>query len=303
MKVKHVLGVMLILAAIITGALVFSRNTGSGESRPEFVRSLDGGKKHHLKEPSYAVAGKRDRIFVADSGNHRVAVFNKSGKFLSEIGGPKSEHPLYYPYGIGLLGSDRLVVADVQAGTIVEYNTNGKFVSTWFKGDHNFEPSGIFVTSDQKVYVSDMAGKQIMIFSEQGKLIGSIKSKDLGLGIPQGLWVNDDESVWVADAGNYNVKLLGTSGKLLTLFDGGPESPITMAKGLALDKEGRIYVADTLSNVVRVFDKKGNSLSSLGAQDDEEHGMLFPVGLSVDADDYIYVADQGNNMIQVWVWK
>lgn len=301
MKVKHILAVVLILG-IAASAMVFGLPFEEPVEGPELLHSFDGGAEHRLKQPTYAITDKKGRIFVADAGNHRIAILDHKGKFVNEIGGPESEKPLYYPYGLGFIGRDRLLVADIQAGVLLEYSIKGEFKKIWHTG-LNFEPAGIFVTPDLSVYVSDLAGKQILVFNEQGKLLKSIKPQNVELGAPQGIWVNKDGTLWVADSGNYNVKLLNESGSLNSLFDGGPDRPLSMAKGLAVDKKGRIYVSDTLSNVVRVFDEEGNSFGTIGPEEGSKPGLQFPVGLYVDDKDRLYIADQGNNRIQVWNFK
>lgn len=301
MKVKHILAVVVIIG-IAASAMVLGLPFEEPVEGPELLHSFDGGAKHRLKEPAYAITDKKGRIYVADAGNHRITVLDHKGKFVNEIGGPESEKPLYYPYGLGFIGRDRLLVADVQAGSLLEYNVKGKFKKIWHTG-LNFEPAGIFVTHDITVYVSDLAGKQILVFNEQGKLLKSIKPQNVELGAPQGIWVNKDNTLWVADSGNYNVKLLNENGNLNSLFDGGPDRPLSMAKGIAVDKKGTIYVSDTLSNIVRVFDNEGNSLGNIGNVEGSETRLQFPVGVYVDDKDRIYIADQGNHRILVWNWK
>lgn len=301
MKVKHILAVVVIIG-IAASAMVFGLPFKEHVKGPELLHSFDGGAKHRLKEPAYAITDKKGRIFVADSGNHRIAVLDHKGRFVSEIGGNESEKPLHYPYGLGFIGRDRLLVADVQAGALLEYSLKGKFIKIWYSGS-DFEPAGIFVTPDLTVYVSDLAGKQILVFDEQGKLLKSIKPQNVELGAPQGIWVNKDGTLWVADSGNYNVKLLTKNGNLSSLFDGGPGRPLSMAKGLAVDKQGRIYVSDTLSNAVRIFDTEGSNVGAIGPEEGADTRLQFPVGLYVDDKDRIYIADQGNNRIQVWKFK
>lgn len=301
MKVKHILAVVVIIG-IAASAMVLGLPFEDSIEGPELLHSFDGGAKHRLKEPAYAITDSKGRIFVADAGNHRITVLDHKGRFVNEIGGPESEKPLHYPYGLGFVGRDRLLVADVQAGALLEYSVKGKFKKIWHTG-FKFKPAGIFVTPYLTIYVSDLTGKQILIFNEQGKFLKAIKPKNVELDAPQGIWVNTDGTLWVADAGNYNVKLLNQNGSLSSLFDGGPERPLSMAKGLAVDEQGRIYVTDTLSNVVRVFDKEGNSYGTIGAGEGSENQLQFPVGLYADDKDRIYVADQGNNRIQVWNFK
>lgn len=302
MKVKHLLIVVFIVAiAGIAAVMVFTGDGGSEKAAgPRFLYEITGGNgENGLKEPVYAAIDKQGRIFVADSGNRRVAVFTSKGRFLHEIGGPKSGQPLSYPYGIGLLG-DRVLIADSGAGALYEYSASGDYKKTWLGPERGSQPAQIFITPDKTVYLTDMAGIQILVFDEDGSLVKTIKSRQVSLGSPQGLAVTGNGSIWVADGGNYNVKLLSPSGETRKVFDGGPRQALSMAKGLAVDSKGRIYVADTLSNVIRVFDGDGNSLAGFAADPDRKTTFNIPVGIFIDDDDKIYIADQGNNRVQVW---
>lgn len=302
MKVKYVLGVILIISVIFSIVILFFAPASDNVQKPFYLFSFNGGSKNHLNEPTFALSAANGKIFVSDSGNHRIAVFNERGKFLYEIGGTASKKTLSYPYGLGVLGGERLIIADTMARAIYEFKFNGEYVRNWLADTTNIEPAGVFVTSNQLVYVTDLGGKKILVFSKQGKLIKTVISKSITLSSPQGISVNDDGTFWVADGGNYNVKLIQPDGELKFLFDGGPDWPLSSIKGLAVDKEQRIYVADTLSNTVRVFDQKGNNLASLSSGKTGQK-MQFPVGISVDSKGRIYTADQGNNQIQVWTWK
>ncbi|WP_418791994.1 hypothetical protein [Phosphitispora sp. TUW77] len=301
MKVKHLLIAILIVVVTGLAVIVYTRDGGSENTDgPRFlfeINAKDGGTG--LKEPVYAATDNQDRILVADSGNHRVAVFTSKGQFLYEIGGTGSSKPLSYPYGIGFLGS-RVLVADPGAGSMYEYSGSGDYKKTWITPEQGIRPAQIFVTSHSDVYVTDMAGKQILVFDKDSSLIKTIKSQQVPLGSPHGLAVTGDGFIWVADGGNYNVKLLSPTGETKKVFDGGPVQALSMAKGLAVDSKDRIYVADTLSNLIRVFDEDGNIITAFGTASDKKASFSLPVGIFIDNNDRIYIADQGNNRIQVW---
>lgn len=302
MKLKHFLAGIIVIAVIAAGTGLFLNYLLiKPSSEPQFLYTITGKTAHLLKEPTFAIADDKGRVFVADSGNHRVRVFDKKGNFKSDIGGSESQKPLVYPYGIGLLDKDRIIVADTGAGALYEYNLRGEYVKTWLDADAKSQPAGVFVAQDKTVYVSDLASKQVLVFEETGQLVKKIKPLQTQLEAPLGVAVNQDGTIWVADGGNYNVKLLNNKDQVTNVFDGGPKNALSTAKGLAVDKQDRIYVADTMSNVVRVFDKQGNDLFSMGKG--QQNIFLLPNGLSIDGDGKIYIADQGNNRIQVWAWK
>nr|WP_269438171.1 6-bladed beta-propeller [Phosphitispora fastidiosa] len=73
-----------------------------------------------------------------------------------------------------------------------------------------------------------------------------------------------------------------------------------MVRGVAVDGNGRLYVVDTISGRVRVFDKNGGYLFSFGQPGSGDGEFVYPVGIHVDDSGKIYIADWGNNRIQVW---
>lgn len=301
MKVKHLLA-LLALVVIVYVAHAFNLAFTQFPKQPQYLFSITGGSGNHkLKDPTYALTDNEGKIFVADGGNHAVKVFSRQGSFLYEFNKTTNKASLIYPYGLGLLTGQRIVVADPGAGTLYEFNTQGKYLQTWIKPEDKLRPGAVFVTQG-KVYVTDLLGRQILVFDDRGKLLHKIKPQTVDLGAPQGLNVDNQANLWVADGSNYNVKLLGETGELKTVFDGGPQQALSMAKGLAVDGQGRIYVADQLANLIRVFDGKGNDLFSLGLPA-EQGQFLLPLGLSIDASGKIYIADQGHHQIQVWGWQ
>ncbi|HEX3032633.1 MAG TPA: hypothetical protein VHS59_10390 [Bacillota bacterium] len=303
MKVKHLL-VLLLLAGVSLVVIIFPRGhlyvkatDMTTESKGfQLLYSIKGSGAYRLTRPSFAVADDRGRVYIADSGNQRGLVFSQTGRMLFQFGDAKSAMPLVYPYGIGLLDSS-IIVADPGAGAIREYDQAGKYLRTWLGPEARVLPGQISVSGNQEVYVTDMAGKQILVFSPGGKLVRRVKPAEIGLGLPQGVAVNDDDnSIWVVDSENYNVKLLSPQGKLLLLFDGGPEWALSAPKGLAVDKTKGVYVSDALTNSVRLFDFKGGEIT-------QQDSLRQPAGLSVDKKGRLYIADQGNDCIQVWTWK
>ena len=65
--------------------------------------------------------------------------------------------------------------------------------------------------------------------------------------------------------------------------------------GIALDRQGRIYVADTWNHrIVRMNDMAGNGWTTFGSRGSGVNQFSFPTGVFADAQGRIYVADREN---------
>jgi DNA-binding beta-propeller fold protein YncE len=162
-------------------------------------------------------------IYVADGyGNSRIAVFDRSGKFLRQWGhqGTKEEADA----GVG--GAFMRVVHCVAIG------------------------------NDGLVYVCDRQSDRIQVFDKLGNFKHNIWIKR-GSSFPDNWgttwWIafspdQEQQYIYVADGGDEQIKILDhTSGEVLSSVGrpGHQVGAFTHAHTLAIDSKGRVYVAET----------------------------------------------------------
>lgn len=75
---------------------------------------------------------------------------------------------------------------------------------------------------------------------------------------------------------------------------GGLQEP----SAVAIDAEGRIWIAEASADRVRAFDKSGKEVASFGKTGSGEGELCSPGGLAIAPDGSIFVADSGNHRIQ-----
>ena len=87
-----------------------------------------GTELYNLNVPhAVVVDGTTGNIFVADTCNNCVKVFDDSGKIICKIGDLKGEGKMYSPQGISIYGNNILI--SQASSFILNYQLDGKFIS------------------------------------------------------------------------------------------------------------------------------------------------------------------------------
>ena len=106
------------------------------------------------------------------------------------------------------------------------------------------------------------------------------------------------DQVVVFDADKYTLlRRIGTGGKKHSLTSPGDFS---LPTHVAVDKEGNVYVTDTLNNRVEIFDADGNFISEFGKSGDGPGHFARPKGIAIDCDGHIWVTDEIQSRVQVF---
>lgn len=115
------------------------------------------------------------RVVVADTLNHRVAVFGLDGKPLAVFGRlGAGEGQLNHPNDVAIDASGAIFVADAGNDRIVKLDADGKFVKA-FGGRGSYpglfrHPTGLDVHGE-RVYVADRDNHRIQVFDLSGEFV------------------------------------------------------------------------------------------------------------------------------------
>jgi DNA-binding beta-propeller fold protein YncE len=141
----------------------------TGSEKPLHVIGRPGG----LWFPNGIAVDGDGNVYVADSNNGRVQIFDSEGKLASSIARGVGEGDLGLPRGVALDG-DRLFVVDTTAHTIKVYDRPGdvsevpRYLGSFGVegvGDDQFQyPNGIAV-GNGKIYVTDRENDRVQVWS------------------------------------------------------------------------------------------------------------------------------------------
>lgn len=316
-----VLLVLMVQAAVFAYFYTRSENpvsvllpqSDSGQSAGVSPKPLFGiygsGSMGSLERPM-AVTVYNHKIFVSDTDNHRIAVFDYNGKplytFAQEGNG---QGQLQFPYGITVDSAGQVYVADLYTSKISVFTQEGKFIKYFPGGDEKIfqKPAGL-VFFDNTIFVTDVGLHKVMAFDTNGKMILEFGKKGSGNGellSPNAVAVTND-FIYLSDTGNNRVEKFDRAGKFLAsntgdLPEGQAGSAFVNNRGIGVDSSDIVYVVSNMTNKLWGFDKDGHkAFEPVGSLGQGNEDFRLPTGLFIDSQGRIYIADTVNKRIMVY---
>jgi sugar lactone lactonase YvrE len=222
-------------------------------------------------------------------------------------------------FGIDCLGADNHIK---KMDTVFKFNPDGTLARSFGSGMFIW-PHGLHVDREGNVWVTDAvgaegvamaakagvhAGHQVVKFSPDGKVLmtlgeaGVPGSDQYHFMSPSAVAVAANGDIFIADGhgANENNRVVKYSkdGKFIKAWGKtgyGPGEFRTL-HALAIDRRGRIFVADRGNNRIQLFDQEGKFLS-IWTQFGTPSGIFF------DEDDQIYVADSESDLVNNPGWE
>ena len=159
------------------------------------TKAFDPGGRGLFYGPRGIAVGPEGNVYVVDTGNKRVQVFDADGNYLREFGGAGEEAgEMDEPVGIAVSDVGHVYVADTWNRRVQVFAREGIFlrqwdVPTWGTGDPEEKP--YLAVTDDAVYASDPVHQRVLAFDLNGTLLWALRDPS-GLAFPEGLAVVDD---------------------------------------------------------------------------------------------------------------
>jgi sugar lactone lactonase YvrE len=262
------------------------------------VSSLVGSPNSSYKDGPLVTAGfgtpygmtfdSDNNLYVCDRTNHSIR------KITSDV--------------ISTIAGNPQLTSGYQDGN----GSNARF--TW--------PVGIKFNSEGNLIISDLYGIRTMNKSADVTAIAgslTLGFKD-GVGAEasftsvEGIAINQNDEIFIVDNENSSIRKVTKEGVVTTLAgDGtrglkngaGLSAQFNEPYGIAIDKSGNLYVADTFNNLIRKVTPDGTVTTFAGdGIEGYRDGVLsvarfyYPRGLTFDAEGNLLVVERGNHRIR-----
>ncbi len=224
----------------------------------QFLRkwSSEGTADGQFKIPQGIAVDGAGNVYVADTHNHRVQVFDHAGGFLTKWGSLGDGNGQFvFPVGMAVDSPGNVYIADRGNHRVQVFNVNGQFLRKWGSqgtADGQFKnPQGIAVDGAGNVYVADTGNHRVQVFNHTGEFLTKWAEGSQGF-LPVGIAVDSAKNVYVLN--QYALlQVYNHTGEFLTewIF---PDSPGGQESGgIAVDRAGNVYVADTGNHQVQAY--------------------------------------------------
>ena len=202
----------------------------------------------------------QDRVYVFNRGDHPVIVFDREGQFLDAWG----EDVFSNAHGIFIDRNDHVWCCDNHDHTVRKFTTSGELLMTL--GDTEAPADTGFVFGESPV--QQAAGPFNMVTN---------------------LAPGPDGDLFIADGyGNARIHRFSPEGELKASW-GGPGDRLgefNLPHAIAVDRSGRVFVADRENSRIQIFSSNGEFL-------DVWNWVNRPDDLFIDEQENLYIAELG----------
>ena len=248
-----------------------------------------------IKTP-YGVAIFEGKLYVCDVGKKMVEVFDLRNRTFGYL---TKDRRLMNPVNIFINDDGVKYIADPTAGVVFVFDKNNN-ISTVLGKESKINPIDVVVRGSL-CYVTDFTSNQIIVMDKAtGREITRLGKKSEGQGQAEPLTelTNGEFSLISNLALDWqgNIYVTDKAGARITQFDrsgafrrtigrlGDNIDEFIRPKGIAIDKENRIWVVDAGTEVAKIYNKQAQLLLFFGLPGNEPGMMNLPTKIVLDYD-------------------
>jgi len=311
-KWSGLIGAGFFVSSLPLWGSALGKDVSSGKNAVRFLVNFRGNDRDGMKFPYGLALDEADNLYVADSGNYRIQVFNRYQEPILIFGeAGSSPGKLNYPRSLAV-NKGKIHILETNNYRFSVFNKKGEFLycrgslgKLDGKEPNFFSPTGIALDPVGNIYICDTRNHRVQVLTPDGNLesvFGKLGSGDEDLNLPSGIASNNPLRIFVSDSNNHCIKIFNFNGRLLDKWGkkGSGDGELNFPMGLWLDSREWLWVADSRNHRISVFDSSGKFITKFGSLGKGNGEMNTPTSVVVDRIDQIFVADSQNSRIAVF---
>ncbi len=242
----------------------------------------------------FDVAHEKGKIYIVDPALQSLVIVDLVAKKFEHIQETKGG-PFQNPMGIFIADNGYKYIADAGRGQILVLDENNAFVRAYGKKGQ-FRPLAVAVKGE-RIFVVDVQQSEIEVLDrESGEVVGKIGGTGPEGGRfqwPTRITVDSGGDLFVTDFLNFRVQKLDDQGGFIRAIgeNGNWPGATPRPKGIAVDKDGYLYIVDGAFELVQIFDSNSAEvLMGFGKFGPKRGANWLPAGISIDYDNLDYFA-------------
>ncbi len=172
------------------------------------------GSKEDFEAPvGMAFDEAEERLYVVDTRQHVVKIFDRSGQYLGEFGGLGDERgEFHYPLTIAIRGGT-IYVVDSFHFAVQAFDLDGNYLFSFGPTKVGMgtmaRPRDIAIDSDNNIYITDAVRNNVQIYSAEGQLLLTVGEAGVYPGqfrLPAGIHNTKEGEIYIADSVNQRIQ-------------------------------------------------------------------------------------------------
>ncbi len=248
----------------------------------------------------YGVAIFEGKLYVCDIGKRMVEIIDLRNRTISYL---TKDRRLMNPVNIYIDDDGTKYIADPTAGLVFVFDRDNN-ISTMLGKDSKINPIDVVVRGSL-CYVTDFASNQIVILDKTsgreiarlGKRSDEQKQAEPLMELANGefslisdLALDQESNIYVTDKAGARITQFDRSGVFRRTIGrlGDNIDEFIRPKGIAIDKENRIWVVDAGTEVAKIYNQQAQLLLFFGLPGNEPGMMNMPTKIVLDYDSIEY---------------
>ena len=237
-------------------------------------------------------------VYVADSANSRIQIFSATGDWINShgsFGTADGQFSIVTDVAVAVAADPSYWTTELGTDRVQVFNAAGSHVLTIDQGFEN--PMGIaFDSAGEHAYIASVEGNDVRVL--RGADLESVWTDDahgrFGTSSPTAMAISPDGTLYVIDRLKEHIKVLSPdfveTGRID--FELTPSLRLDEPLGAATDRNGNLYLADNVLQIVIKLDPDGRYIAQFGGPGDVDGKFSNVKAVAVDDAGNIYAGDE-----------